>query len=529
MYQRAVLAAVVSSLALCAAPRLPQAEAEVMATGTRLSVAGGPVRSYMTYGHIADPELYAPIIPELAKVQVTFQRQGENLDVFYKGAKVDTWPLVYNRNEVPESGDCALFIGGAICVPVKAIAERFSLDIKWDKGANLIALTPNQKKPIVSTAPQNTGVREGLVALTGIHVEQKNGTFVVKVESAEPVSPQWLTVNSAPRRVVFDFAKSQWADGVQAPGSIGEVRQARIGYPTPTTARLVFEVPSPQFKITAVVVTETGLVATLGPGAETKRMIVTKEAMIRLALKKRGTITAKTSRGGTTPDGNYVIPMGGLDDPMLFREPTTPDITSVVPRNNLDEPRIRPTGSLRGKVIVVDAGHGGHSSGALGLNNQEKDLCLKMSRELQASLEELGAQVIMTRSSDVYVSLDDRCRIANQSNAHIFISIHCNSMPRRNMQSGSESYWHSSEKSALLARCLHPYLVRSVAGRDGGVRNRSFQVIRETNMPSVLLEIAYINNTTDEILLSNGDFHKRLADNLARGVLNYFGTTSASN
>jgi N-acetylmuramoyl-L-alanine amidase len=184
---------------------------------------------------------------------------------------------------------------------------------------------------------------------------------------------------------------------------------------------------------------------------------------------------------------------------------------------------VKPAVSLIGKTICIDAGHGGHSAGAKGTENLEKDLCLKMCLSLQRELEQRGARVIMTRDSDVFVSLEGRCVIANSANADLFISIHLNSTPTRNSASGTETYWHTPQ-SQRLARAVHRRVVGAFGGLDRGIRNRAFYVIRNTTMPSVLLEIGFINHKTDEALLEQSLFHNRLGESLTHGVLDYFGT-----
>jgi N-acetylmuramoyl-L-alanine amidase len=174
-------------------------------------------------------------------------------------------------------------------------------------------------------------------------------------------------------------------------------------------------------------------------------------------------------------------------------------------------------------VIVLDAGHGGHDTGALGLNHSEKNLTLQMTYALKQSLEARGATTIMTRSDDTFVSLEQRVGIANGSGADLFVSIHCNSCLKRNAGSGSQTYTRTPQ-SLQLARALHPRLVGAVQARNGGIhRERNFYVIRNTTMPSVLLEIAYINNTQEELKLADPTFHRKLGESLAQGLLEYYG------
>ena len=521
--RRAFLATVLTLLAACAAPVLPEARADLGASGTRLSIAGGAPRFFMTYGHVADAELYAPIAAELARVQVSFQTRGEDVLVYHRGLKVATWPVVREREDVPETGEapCVLVLGGNVYVPVRALARLVRLNVSWDKRGNLIAIIPTGDNRGGPVAVQPREVEDTQITLNAIEVEQKGARVVVRVRSSAPIRPRWTPVNTPPSpRIALDFENARWASDVLVPPGIGDVRLLRVGSPTPTTARLVLEITSPQVKVVAINVAGGEMTASIGRGVGTQMAGGAQADRIREALRRRAGTMRMPSRGGSL-DNSIDLP----GEPSQRLPPVEPPYGQPERLPNL---RFNPAGSLRGRVIVVDAGHGGHSSGARGLNYLEKDLCLKMARELQGALAEHGATVIMTRTGDEYVSLDARCNIANRSGAEIFISIHCNSMPRRNTASGTETYWHSSKQSLRLARALHGRVVSQVGGRDGGIRNRSFQVIRETSMPSVLLEIAYINNTLDEQLLANGDFHVRLADSLARGVLDYFGTDAGN-
>jgi N-acetylmuramoyl-L-alanine amidase len=177
---------------------------------------------------------------------------------------------------------------------------------------------------------------------------------------------------------------------------------------------------------------------------------------------------------------------------------------------------------LRGKVICIDAGHGGHSVGAQGVSGLwEKSLCLQMALEAARALQAVGAEVILTRSDDTFVSLDGRVEIANEKGVDLFVSIHCNAMPRRNTMSGTETYYYTAH-SLALARALHPQIVGVMGGRDGGIRRRAFAVIRKTQMPSVLLEIGYINHSEDEQKLADAENQRLIGEAIRDGVIAYF-------
>lgn len=240
-------------------------------------------------------------------------------------------------------------------------------------------------------------------------------------------------------------------------------------------------------------VSATGIVAAAVAGPSVSATLRAAASPTLMAVVRRGGPLALAYRGG------------------IFRR---------VPDELLSRPGIGP---LQGRRICVDAGHGGFSLGAQGLNGlKEKEACLAMCAELAGALQEVGATVIMPRVDDTYVSLEDRIDFANGQSADLFISIHCNAMPTPNTVSGTETYYFTPQ-STRLAQALHPALVQTVGGRDGGIRRRGFAVIRRTIMPSVLLEVAYINHQGDEVKLGDPEFRYRVGQAVRDGVLRYFG------
>lgn len=519
---------------VCAAPVLPEARAEVLATGSRISVAGGPVKPYMSYGYPNDPEFYAPIALELRRHEVLIETRGEFLWVYHRGQKVAEWDIVRDRTNVPDNPNVpfALQWGGQTYLPVNAICELVGLAVDWDRRVNQIALNPSNRPRNVGTRPRPNVTAEPRTALlTGVHLERRGSRIELRITSQGTVIPRKpFVVNAPPRRLVLDFPNSRWADSAQAPAAVAEVKEVRIGHPESTVARVTLVVTAADLSVVSLVVDRDRVVAQVGRGTAVARASVTEE--IQRALRDRaaarpGLADRSLTQGGIVLDERGVIVLPEGTGPI---GPSTPGLPVPVPAP-IEGPgieyepvgRYQPATTLQGRRIVLDAGHGGKDVGARRLFSYEKDLTLRMIKELEASLRAKGAEIILTRANDSYVTLDQRCQLTNQSGADVFISIHVNAMPRRNQQSGSESYWYSSQQSLRLARALHPRLVAAVQGRNGGIRRRSFQVIRETNVPSVLLEVAYVNHTEDEILLNDRNFHARLAELLTRGVLDYFG------
>lgn len=176
-----------------------------------------------------------------------------------------------------------------------------------------------------------------------------------------------------------------------------------------------------------------------------------------------------------------------------------------------------------GKVVVLDPGHGGIDPGASALGIVEKRLNLDIALRTRKLLENAGYTVIMTRSTDIFIPLAGRAKIANDSNADIFISIHGNSM--NGSISGIETFWYGKferANSIRLANSLQTNLVNSMNIRHRRVAEGNFHVIRETKMPSALVEVGFIDNPGDAAKLKQAKYKQLAAQGILNGVQNYF-------
>ncbi len=230
-----------------------------------------------------------------------------------------------------------------------------------------------------------------------------------------------------------------------------------------------------------------------------------------------------------------------------------------------EKPRSRPL-VKPGKVrrIVVDPGHGGKDPGAVGLSGlQEKDVVLAMGLSLAKKLkEELGVDVVMTRSTDVFIELQERTAIANQVGADLFVSIHANASLNRSA-AGIETYYLNLAKtekaaqlaarengtslekvsllqavlfdlmanyklndSAHMAEEVQKALYRRISGRYSpvknlGVKQGPFYVLVGATMPSILVEAAFISNEREESRLGDPLFQEQVAEGILEGVAAY--------
>ena len=186
---------------------------------------------------------------------------------------------------------------------------------------------------------------------------------------------------------------------------------------------------------------------------------------------------------------------------------------------------------LLGKTICLDPGHGGSDCGAVGpTGTQEKDNTLAISLLLRERLEKNGAVVVMTRDADKDVSYPDstadeelgaRVDIANESGADIFISIHNDSFTNSSA-AGTTTFHYGDNEAVRLAGQVQKCLVDELGTRDRGSRFASFYVIRYTDMPAILVEVAFISNPEEELLLASVDGRCKAAESIFQGVVKYF-------
>ncbi len=222
------------------------------------------------------------------------------------------------------------------------------------------------------------------------------------------------------------------------------------------------------------------------------------------------------------------------------------------------------------KTIVIDAGHGGKDSGAVGPGkNYEKHVVFAISKYLKKELEKMGFKVYLTRARDKFVELSDRTHFANTKNADIFISLHANAVPRSKAKEahGIETYFLSPARSARAKRVAALenkgdmdkmslgskdslltilnqskitasnkiaidvqrnmlYTLRGIYGKsnikDGGVREGPFWVLVGAQMPSILIEVGYISHPKEGRRIKTTSYQKNIAIGIAQGVKSYF-------
>lgn len=188
---------------------------------------------------------------------------------------------------------------------------------------------------------------------------------------------------------------------------------------------------------------------------------------------------------------------------------------------------------IAGKTIVLDPGHGGSDSGAIGPTGvTEKSITLRVATELRQLLLDAGAKVLMTRTTDVDVApqpatdageLQARCDVANQAKADIFLSIHMDSFSNGSAK-GTTGYYYAkgSQAGRRLADCVRQGVINQIGTSDRGTKSCNFYVVKNTTMPASLVELAFVSNPQEETLMNSTDGIKKAAKGIFNGMSQYF-------
>jgi N-acetylmuramoyl-L-alanine amidase len=183
--------------------------------------------------------------------------------------------------------------------------------------------------------------------------------------------------------------------------------------------------------------------------------------------------------------------------------------------------KLTPVPRKTGFLVVVDAGHGGKDVGAKGVaGNVEKDFTLSVVKRMIERLKKYPEfQVVATRTTDVYVTLQDRVKQANELNADLFISVHANSFKPESR--GTETFYYNAN-SAEFARVVHRHLLAATKFPDRKVKTAPFYVIKNTKMPAVLTETGFLTNPYENSQLTSPAFQEKVAQALVDAIREYY-------
>lgn len=338
-------------------------------------------------------------------------------------------------------------------------------------------------------------------------VENKVGASNYKVFS--------LKGGTVPGRLVMDFGNIN-ADTSKSTIALPDVKNGSAG----TTKPSVTETPADSGTKTQPAETGSSQQPSVSPGSNGKSNTTpaseTKPMESSSSSSEDIDAPAKEAAGTTQPS------QPASNQPAVITDDTDADIAALT--------------GLKGRKITIDAGHGGNDSGAIGPTGvMEKSVTLRIANELRRLLVAEGATVYMTRTTDTEVSpkganasdieeLQARCDVANNNKSDIFISIHMDSFSS-GAAKGTTGYYYSlgSKRSRDLADKVRQGVIDQIGTSSRGTQSCNFYVVKHTDMPATLVEVAFISNPQEEQLLNSEDGIKKAAQGIADGIADYFG------
>jgi N-acetylmuramoyl-L-alanine amidase len=394
--------------------------------------------------------------------------------------------------------------------------------------------------------------------LSAVRVAQNQAGVVRVVLNVNGVKEYTASLLSNPPQLVIDLYPDSHGASVRAAKAKRNARQGAIAEPSADTTAAREERSNVQAVSTAVTRVEPfgppapAAVNAVGPAAPDAASSVLPAPPNSSLVDNATTATARGAKSrksaksiGTKPD--------------LIRP-----ASAALPTRDGQSTLTRTLGLKIGR-IVIDAGHGGHDTGTIGPTGlMEKDLCLDIAQRLGKIIHQRlpGADVVYTRTDDTFIPLEERTRIANESHADLFISIHANSSHDHaargietyylNLKGSPDAMEVAARENATAQESVHDLedIVKKIARsekidesrefaadiqeslakriqklnktvKDRGVRKAPFVVLIGADMPSILTEISFLSNPADEQLLKKPEHRQRVAEGLYQGVASY--------
>ncbi len=383
-----------------------------------------------------------------------------------------------------------------------------------------------------------------------------------------------------PDRIVLDLANSRLSSalvGKTFPVEDGFLRQVRVGQFQPTVTRVVLDVEQIEDYSIFTLPNPFRLVIDINGPPRQAEQIAKKEGSGPAAPKAAESKPPVTERAAakkepSSPPASKPAAKAETKEVASAKTPTStktasaesgPPIKAAAPTAAGSRTLTRALG-LKVARVVIDPGHGGHDTGTIGPSGlTEKEVVLDVAQRLKQLIEErTGAEVILTRNTDIFIPLEERTAIANEKGADLFISIHANASRARSAR-GIETYYlnftsdpdalevaarenattqesvhqlqnliqkialtekisESQEFASVVQSAIYSHLRKAgIQQPNRGVKKAPFVVLIGANMPSILAEISFLTNPTDERLMKRASHREKIAEALFHGVAKY--------
>ena len=173
--------------------------------------------------------------------------------------------------------------------------------------------------------------------------------------------------------------------------------------------------------------------------------------------------------------------------------------------------------AARFSTVVIDAGHGGADKGAFRSGIRESHLTLQTAQRLESLLKRKGLRTVMTRRSDVFVSLGSRVAIANRQRSAVFVSIHFNAC--RDSRFPGVGTFYAGPAGKNLAKSIQSRLGKRLGTRNRGIKQRSYKVLRLTRCPAVLVECGFLSNGAERARCRTARYQQTAAQAICDGIM----------
>lgn len=414
---------------------------------------------------------------------------------------------------------------------------RFVVDLTDNAGyavdieGSVLNLTVNASKSSQVAAQGN--VKSALA--TSYQVVDKEHYTIVRVPLRQSISESHyksFTLKQDPKtnrpfRVVLDIMPAQRSVKAPTQSTAKAPAQSSVKAPAQTTAPVVSNRPVVSSRPTRPAAKKPTVTQPSTPAKSTASAAQSSAVKQTEAAKtetKQTTITSKKETKQPEKDTTKTEAKSSAAPKVV---PVSSKQTKIVGNG-----KFRTSGGLSGKIITLDAGHGGSDPGAIGSDGtKEKNITLAITKAVKELLEKKGAKVYMTRTTDVDVygpnasdadELQARVNVGEKYNSDLFVSLHINSSVNKNVGGFSTYYYPKTNNDLRIAKSIQDQLTANFGVDDLGVRQANFYVIKRISMPATLVEMCFISNEKELVLMKGKWFQNKTARLIAAGIEKYF-------
>ena len=414
---------------------------------------------------------------------------------------------------------------------------RFVVDLTDNAGyavdieGSVLNLTVNASKGSQVAAQ---GIVKSALA-TSYQVVDKEHYTIVRVPLRQSISESHYksftlkqdAQTNRPFRVVLDIMPAQRSEKAPAQSTAKAPAQSSVKAPAQTNAPVVSNRPVVSSRPTRPAASRPTVTQPSTPAKSTASAAQSSAVKQTEAAKKETKQTTITTKKETKQPDKDKAKAEAKSSASPKVVPVSSKQTKIVGNG-----KFRTSGGLSGKIITLDAGHGGSDPGAIGSDGtKEKNITLAITKAVKELLEKKGAKVYMTRTTDVDVygpnasdadELQARVNVGEKYNSDLFVSLHINSSVNKNVGGFSTYYYPKTSNDLRIAKSIQDQLTANFGVDDLGVRQANFYVIKRISMPATLVEMCFISNEKELVLMKGKWFQNKTARLIAAGIEKYF-------